>query len=101
MFRDEHMNSYTIFQSAQLLERLRALARRWFQLHEFQQCGSPKRVDPLMPQQGMTPKAFVSHIRVDGWEAVIPWSFAREIESDTVTIDHDFDLVQRRNVGWI
>ena len=56
MFRDEHMNSYTIFQSAQLLERLRAFTRTGFPAHEPQQRISSETVNPLVTEklQGTT-----------------------------------------------
>src|SRR5437763_10185708 len=50
MFRDEHMNLYTIFKSAQLLERFRALQRRRFPSHKIEERFAAKPVNALMPQ---------------------------------------------------
>ena len=47
MFRDEHMNLYTIFQRAQLLERFGALQRRRFPFHKLQERLAPKTVNAL------------------------------------------------------
>jgi hypothetical protein len=68
MFRDEHMNLYTIFKSAQLLERLRAFARRAFPADEFEQRRPPERVNPLVSQDPWFQGAAVSQspIRAKG-----------------------------------
>ena len=50
MFRDEHMNLYTIFQSAQLLEPFGPLQRRRFPFHKLQECLAPKAINALVPQ---------------------------------------------------
>ena len=50
MFRDEHMNPYTIFKRAQLLERFRLFERRWFPFHELKERLTPKSVDALVTQ---------------------------------------------------
>ena len=48
MFSKEHMNIYTIFQSAQLLQRLCALQRAPFPFHKLQERVAPESVDALM-----------------------------------------------------
>src|SRR5437763_14296676 len=50
MFHDEHMNLYTIFESAQLFERFGALQWRRFPPHKIKERFSPKTVNALVPQ---------------------------------------------------
>src|SRR5205823_14618333 len=48
LFRKEHMNTYTIFQWAQLLQRLCALQWTPFPSYKLQQRVAPEAVDALM-----------------------------------------------------
>ena len=50
MFREEHMNPYSIFKGAQLLEGFGALAWRLFQTHKLQERSTAKTVNALMAQ---------------------------------------------------
>jgi len=51
MFRDEHMNSYTIFQNAQLLERFRSLQRGGFPTDKLEERFAAEAVDALMSKE--------------------------------------------------
>ncbi len=50
MSSNEHMNFYTIFQGAQLLQRLSALQRALFPLNKLEERIPAKSVDTLMAQ---------------------------------------------------
>src|SRR5215471_20008496 len=50
MFREKHMNLYTIFERAQLLEGLGALQRRRFPSHEIEERFPAKTINALMAQ---------------------------------------------------
>src|SRR6266567_7738574 len=85
MFRDEHMNLYTIFKSAQLLEGLAALQWRRLPFHKSQKCLAPKTVDALVPQ--------ISYRR--GAIAREGDGVARKVECVAAKIDNHFHLVRR------
>ena len=91
MFREKHMNLYTIFEHAQLLEGLRTFQRRRFPFHEIEERSAPKSVDPLMP-----------HI-LDRDRAVAREGdrVARKVNRIVVAIDNYFYLVRRRSVGGV
>ena len=72
MFRDEHMNPYTIFKRAQLLERLRFFEWRRFPFHELKQRLAPKSVDALVPQKQGAAVSRPPFGLVGGWEAAAP-----------------------------
>src|SRR4029077_6718778 len=83
------MNRYTIFQCAQLLERLSALQRSGFPLHELQEGVPAKTVDSLMTKR-------------QGAALLLEWNRrAREIEGVSSTIDNHFDLVKGQRVLWM
>src|SRR6266487_293050 len=86
MFRDEHMNLYTIFKSAQLLERLGPLQWRRFPFHKLQEGLSPKTVNALMTQ--------IPYRR--GAIAREGDSVARKIERVAAKIDNHLYLMRRR-----
>ena len=94
MFRDEHMNSYTIFKSAQLFERFGAFQRSWFPFHELEQHLAAESVDTLMAQ------IFHSRKIARVWDGG-----AREIERAPRKIDNNFHLMRRgrfrRIVEWM
>ena len=85
MFRDEHMHLYTIFERAQLLERLGALQWRRFPLDELQKRRAPKTVDALVAEifygRGLIPRK---------WD-----SSAREVKRVAVKIDNYLYLMRR------
>ena len=87
---DEHMNLYTIFQCAQLLQRLCALQRTRFPLHKLQERVAPKTVDALMAK--ITNTGRVGGVRDHA---------SREVESAIIPIQDNFDLVGRFCFGWI
>src|SRR5690242_20171686 len=84
MFRDEHINTYTIFKSAQLFERFGALQRGWVPFHELEQHLAAESVDALMAQ--------IFHSRKIAWEGD---GGAREIEGASRQIDNNFYLMRR------
>src|SRR6266700_4324153 len=86
MFRDEHMNLYTIFKSAQLLERLGALQWRRLPFHKLQKCLALKTVDALVPQISYRRGTIVRE--GDG--------VARKVECVAAKIDNHFHLMRRR-----
>src|SRR5438477_8293490 len=86
MFRDEHMNLYTIFKGAQLFERLCPLERRHFPPHKIKQRLAAKTVDPLMPQ-------------VFYWNRPIAREgdcVTRKVKCIAAKIDNHFHLMRRR-----
>src|SRR5438270_8148037 len=85
MFRDEHMNLYTIFKSAQLLERFCALQWRRFPPHEIEQRFATKTVNALMPQIFYRSRAIAG----EGDRV------ARKVKRVAVEIDNHFNLVRR------
>jgi hypothetical protein len=95
------MNRYTIFQCAQLLERLSALQRSGFPLHESQEGTPAKTVDSLMTKgQG------VAFLLFGGLTTAAPCTLewnrgAREIERVSSTIDNHFDLVRGQRFLWM
>src|SRR6266581_2110887 len=91
MFRDEHMNLYTIFKSAQLLERLCALQPRRFPSHKIQQRLAPKTVNALMTQ-------------IFYWNRTIAREgdcVARKVKRVAVMIDNHLYLMRRRSFGGV
>src|SRR3954467_13431170 len=82
------MNRYTIFQCAQLLERLRPLQRTWFPLHKLEQRGPAKRINALVSQSLVT-GLLISEV----WNRR-----AREIESAAISIKHHCNLVGRQDL---
>src|SRR6266513_2732500 len=89
MFRDEHMNLYTIFKSAQLLERFCALQRRRFPPHKIKQRFAAKTVDALMPQI----------LYRGGAVAREGDRVARKVKRFAVKIDDHLHLMRRRSFG--
>src|SRR4029453_6324156 len=84
------MNLYTIFQCAQLLERLSAFQRSGFPLHELQEGVAPKTVNALMAE--ITNAGRVGGVRDNA---------SRKVESAIVPIQDDFVLVGRFCFGRI
>jgi len=83
------MNLYTIFQCAQLLERLSTFQRSGFPLHELQEGVPTKTVDSLMTKG-------------QGAALLLEWNRrARKIEGVSSTIDNHFDLVRGQRVLWL
>src|ERR1700730_4023972 len=91
MFRDEHMNLYTIFKSAQLFERLRALQRRRFPPHKIEKSSAAKTVNALMPQI----------FDRDGPIAREGDRVARKVKRVALGIDDDLHLMRRRSFGGV
>src|SRR6266446_2796428 len=91
MFRDEHMNFYTIFKSPQLLERFGTLKWRGFPFYKLQQRSAPRSVDALMPQIHHAYGAIVRK-----WDGE-----PRKIERVAAKIDNDLHLMWRRGIRWI
>src|ERR1700694_5674980 len=91
MFRDEHMNLYTIFERAQLFERFGALQRGRFPFHELQQRAAPKPVNALVPQIFNRSRAVARE--GDG--------VAGEVKRIAVKIDNYLYLMRRRGFGGI
>src|SRR5437588_10448219 len=85
MFHDEHMNLYTIFKSAQLFERFRALQRRRFPLHEIKQCFAPQTVNALMAK-------ILDRNRATAREGE---RIAREVKRIAIKIDNHLHLMRR------
>src|SRR5215510_4102193 len=80
------MHFYTIFQCAQLLERLRAFERSGFPFHELQKGIPPKAVNALMTKG-------------KGAAVLFEWNRrTREIEGVPGEIDNHFDLVGGQRV---
>src|SRR5262249_35411318 len=83
------MNSYTIFQCAQLLERLGAFQRSGFPRYKLQKGVAPETVDALMTK---SQRAIL----------LLKWNRrAREIESVSSKINNHFDLVRRERVRCV
>ena len=85
------MNFYTIFECAQLFERLSALQWTWLPSHELEQGLPPESVDALVTEKQKT-------------ATVIPLSWdrsARKVKSVTEKIENNLHLVPRRRVRWI
>ena len=79
---DEHMNSYTIFQCAQLLKRLGTFQRSGFPPHKLQEGVAPETVEALMAKR-------------QGAILLVEWDRrAREIEGVSSKINNYFDLVR-------
>src|SRR5947208_2030357 len=78
---DEHMNSYTIFQRAQLLERFGFLQRTRFPPHKLQKQFAPKTIDSLMAK-----------IPIDGPPGVGDCG-AREIERSIIEPENHLHLM--------
>jgi hypothetical protein len=98
---DEHMNLYTIFQCAQLLERLSTFEPSGFPLHELQEGVPTKTVDALMTK-GQEAALFL----FGGLNTATPWRLewngdAREIEGVSSKIDNHFNLVRGQRVLWM
>src|ERR1700730_7343423 len=107
MFRDEHMNPYTILHRAQLLERFGSLQWRRFPLHKLQQHRAAEAVNALMAQkQGAViplravvspePEAKSPFWMVGGLETAAPCRRdrrPRKIKGATGAIDHNFHLM--------
>jgi hypothetical protein len=72
MFRDEHMNPYTIFKRAQLLEGFRLFERRGFPFHELKERLTPEAVNPLMPQKQGAAVSRPPFSLVGGWKTAAP-----------------------------
>src|SRR6266478_5337231 len=87
MFRDEHMNTYTIFKSAQLFERFGALQRRRFPFHKLQEHLASKTVNALVTQ-------------ISNWRTLVRVgdSAARKVKSASAPAQYDFVLMRRRCV---
>ena len=83
MFRDEHMNSYTIFQNAQLLERFRSLQRGGFPTDKLEERFASEPVNALMSEEQMSRSAPRKRN-----------SSAGEIQSATTFIDDNLYLVR-------
>ena len=83
MFCDEHMNFYTIFQRAQLLETFSALQRGRFPSHKLEKRIATKTVNTLMPQMANT-----------GTLGGIGDKTSREVKSAIIQIYDDFVLVR-------
>ena len=90
MFSKEHMNIYTIFQSAQLLQRLSAFQWTRLPFHELQERVPPEPVDTLMT------KIFYLR-RIAGVGDRSPG----KIKCAPACIDNHFDLVWRGCFGAI
>ena len=90
MFSKEHMNIYTIFQSAQLLQRFCALQRAPFPFHKLQERVAPESVDALM-----TKISYLRRIAGEGDRS------AGKIKCAAACIDNDLDLVWRGCFGGI
>src|SRR4029077_6255764 len=91
MSREKHMNLYTIFKRAQLLERFGALQRRRFPAHEIKKRFAAKTVNALMAQ-------------IFYWNRAIAGKgdrVAREIERVAVEIDNHFHLMWRRCLSCV
>ena len=86
MSRDEHMNSYTIFQCAQLLEGFEPLAGRLRPVHKSQQRMASKTIDALVTEN---PDGFAC------WQDALPG----KIEGGSVRLHGDFDLMRRCQIG--
>src|SRR3954453_13215618 len=91
MFCDEHMNSYTILQRSQLLERFSAFKRRWFPADEAQQKVARVAVDALMTKRANGPTR-VTHERN---------RTAREVERAAVRTEYDFHLMRRLHISRV
>ena len=90
MSSKEHMNIYTIFQSAQLLQRLCALERASFPVHKPQERVAPEPVDTLM-----TKIVYRRRIAGEGDRS------SGKIKCAPACIDNDLDLVWGGRVGGI
>src|SRR5439155_2394852 len=98
---DEHVYLYTIFQCAQLLERLSTFQRSGFPLHELQKGIPTKAVDALM-----TKGQEAALLLFGGLNTAALWRLewnrgAREIEGISSKIDNYFDLVRGQRVLWM
>jgi len=82
MFRDEHMNSYTIFQSAQLLERFSSLQRTGLPADKLEQRLAPESINALMTEENRAAAPRKGNSR------------AREVQSASGVIDDYFNLVR-------
>ena len=82
MFRDEHMNSYTIFQSAQLLEGLSPFQWARFPTNEPEEQIAAETINALVPQ-----KNGATAPRIGNWRS-------RKIKSTAFRVDHNFHLVR-------
>src|SRR5262249_18232715 len=87
---DEHMNFYTIFQGAQLFQRLRALQRTGLPFYKLEEYIPPKPVDALMA------KVVYSGSGVRERDCS-----TRKIKCAAIRIYHDLDLMRRRCVGGV
>src|SRR6188472_3640983 len=105
------MNSYTIFQCAQLFERFSAFQRTWFPSYKLQQRLAAKPVNSLVTKKQAPAVACNRHpsrlIRLAGSQRhaiVVPRGGdrrAREIKSVAAKIENDFHLMWRRGIRWI
>src|ERR1700736_1765570 len=95
MFRDEHMNLYTIFKRAQLLERFGALKRRRLPFDELQKRVASKTVDALMAQIFDRCRTIARKRK----------GKARKVEGVAAKIDNDLNLMggggRRRILKWM
>src|ERR1022692_1575852 len=82
------MNSYTIFKSAQLLERFSLFERRWFPFYELEQRLAAKAVDALMAQN----LGACASILGKGDSA------SREVKSVSGKIENHLHLVRRSHL---
>src|SRR5690242_20543218 len=89
MFRDKHMNLYTIFKRAQLLEAIGAFKRRRYCTHEIKQGAASKSIHPLMPQI-FDRRGVIA--REGDW-------VTREVKRIPINIENDLHLVGRRSVS--
>jgi hypothetical protein len=80
MFREKHMNRYTIFERAQLFQRFRTFSLRLFPFHKSKQRVSSEAVNSLMPQHFRSARRGPDR--------------TPEIKRGAVSIDNHFDLMR-------
>src|SRR5690349_4196570 len=88
---EKHMNLYTIFKRAQLLERLRAFQWCRFPFHKIEKRFASKSIHTLMSQILNRNRSIT---REGDW-------VAREINRVMVVIDNHLHLIRRRRFGAI
>src|SRR5205814_10052008 len=95
---DEHMDLYTSFPRAQLLERRSAFQRTADPLHELPEGVPPKTVYTLMTKRQRAALALFGGLHADA-RSRLEWNRgAREIEGVSGKIDNHFDLVSGQRV---
>src|SRR5207253_8664333 len=99
------MNLYTIFQCAQLLQRLCAFQRTRFPAYKLEQRLASETVNSLMTKQGGALSRSLP-FSAGGLETAAPFRLkwdrsTREIKSAAAKVENDFHLVGRKSVRRI